>query len=124
MSGKTGAHVNISSYAKEEHDGEEFRKRVATYVDGTSVAYEDNDFTSGESPAVLDILADLGRIGHEGQVINDGPGKIQVSISADGTLYGGVHTLRGGNILDLSDLKVQRIKLTYLEPTEYRVMVA
>lgn len=119
-----GGHVNVASDSHEEHDHVEYRKRVATYVDGTSVSYEDTNFASGDSPAVLDIFTDLGRIGHEGQVINDGPGKLQVSVSADGSTYGGIHTLRGGNIFDLSDLKIKKIRLTYVEPTAYRVMVA
>jgi phage gpG-like protein len=119
-----GGHVNVASDSHEEHDHVEYRKRVATYVDGTSASYEDTNFDNADSPAILDVFADLQRIGHEGQVINDGPGRLQVSISADGSTYGGVHTLRGGNIFDLSDLTIKRIKLLYVEPTAYRIMVA
>lgn len=123
MSNSTGAHVNISSYAKEEHDGVEYRKRVATHIDGTTVSYEDTNFTSADSPAVLAVYTDLGRFGHQGQICNDGPGDIQIEISVDGTNYGGLHTLRGGEVFELSQLKIHKIRLTYVDPTEYRVTI-
>ena len=110
------------SYA--EHDTVEYRQRVATYVDGTTVGYEDTQFDAGESPAVLDVLSDLGRLGHEGQIINDGPGKITVAISASGSIYGGSHTLMAGEVMDFTNLKIERIKLTFIDDTGYRVMVA
>ena len=123
MGNRTGAHVNISSYAKEEHDGVEYRKRVATHIDGNTVSYEDTNFTSAESPAVLDVFTDIGRFGHQGQIINDGPGDIQVEISYDGTTYGGLHNLRGGEVFELSNLKINKIRLTYVDQTEYRAVV-
>ncbi len=120
----TGGHVNVASDSHEEHDHVEYRKRVATYVDGTSVAYEDTNFTSAESPAVCDVFTDLGRIGHKGYFINDGPGDIQIEISADGITYGGVHTLHGGDVLDFDDLKIKKIRITYIDPTEYRALIS
>lgn len=118
-----GGHVNQASDSHEEHDHVTYRKRVATHIDGNTVSYEDTDFTSGESPAVLDVFTDLGRLGLKGYLINDGPGRIQIEISHNGTNYGGVHTLRRGEQLDLGDLKINRIRLTYIEPTGYRVQV-
>ena len=50
--------------------------------------------------------------------------KLLVEISADGSVYGGQHTLNGGDIMDLSNLKIKKIRLTYAQPTEYRVSVA
>ena len=123
MSSKTGAHVNISSYAKEEHDGDSGRKRVATHIDGNSVSYEDANFTTGESPAILDVVTDLGRLGTKGYFVNDGPGDVQVEVSSDGTTYGGVHTIHGGELLDLADLSINRLRITYVDPTEYRAMI-
>lgn len=121
----TNLHGRMPTRGKEynEHDDVEGRKRVSTSVDGNVVSYEDTNFTSGESPAVLDILTDLGRSGHEGYIINDGPGDMLVEFSFDSTNYGGQHTLHGGDIMDLRNLKIQRIKLTYIDPTEYRVLV-
>lgn len=94
------------------------------YADGNSVSYEDTSFVTGDSPAVLLIATDLGRAGHEGYFTNDGPGRIQVEISKDGTTYGGVHTLKGGEVLDLNNLIIHKIRLTWLENTAYRVLIA
>lgn len=123
MGNRTGSHVNISSYAKEEHEGTTGRKRVATFSDGNSVSYEDTSFTSGESPAVLDVATDLGRIGLKGHLINDGPGRLQVEVSFNGTTYGGLHTVRGGEVFSFDDFQISKIRLTYIEPTGYRVEV-
>ena len=75
------------------------------------------------SPAVLAVQTDLGRAGYKGYFINDGPGDVTVEISNDGTVYGGTHTLHGGEQLSLDDLNVAKIRLTYIDPTEYRCMV-
>lgn len=123
MSNKTGAHVNISSYAKEEHEGDSGRKRVATNIDGNTVSYEDTNFTSADSPAVLNVETDLGRPGIRGYIVNDGPGDILVEFSFDGSAYGGQHTLRGEDILTLDDLKVRKIRLTYVDDSSYRSLV-
>lgn len=122
MANKGSKHLN--SFTNDEHDGVEYRKRVATYVDGTSVSYEDSSFVTGDSPAVLDVFTDLGRFGHKGQFINDGPGKIRVEISADGTTYGGIHTLGEGDTLVLDDLKINKLRLTWQQDTSYRALVA
>lgn len=121
----TNLHGRMPTKGKEynEHDDVERRKRVATWVDGNVLSYEDTNFTSGESPAVLSVITDLGRTAHEGYFINDGPGDILIEFSFDGTNYGGQHTVHGGDIVDLKDLKIQKIRLTYVDPTEYRVLV-
>jgi hypothetical protein len=121
----TNLHGRMPTKGKEynEHDDAEGRKRVATWIDGNVASYEDTNFTSGESPAVLDVYNDLGRIAHEGYFINDGPGDILVEFSYDSSTYGGQHTVHGGDILDLRNLKIMRIRLTYVDPTEYRVLV-
>jgi len=112
------------SIARSEHDRNEYRKRVATYVDGSSVSYEDASFVTGDSPLVVDIATDLGRVGHAGEVINDGSGNILVEISADGSVYGGQHTLKWGDVLDLDNLKVSKIRLTWQQNSSYRIFVA
>lgn len=108
-----------------EHDEDEGRKRVATYADGDSVSYEDSEFDSGDSPVVCDVHNDLGgRNAHRGYVQNDGPGRMLVSISADGSTYGGIHTLREGESLVLDDLDVNRIRLTWVDNSAYRILAA
>lgn len=106
-----------------EHDKVEERKRVATWIDGNVVAYEDANFTSAETLSVLDVRTDLGRSAHKGYIVNDGPGDMKVEISFDGNTYGGLHTLRGGDVLDIDDFKINKIRLTYIDPTEYRALI-
>ena len=89
----TKGYKHEQSIASDEHDMVEYRKRVSLAVDGNSVAYEDTSFTSGDSPLVCDVFSDLGRIGHQGYICNDGSGKLLVEFSADGSSYGGQHTL-------------------------------
>jgi len=122
MANQGSKHLN--SFSNDEHDGVEYRKRVATYVDGSSVSYEDLNFVTGNSPAVLNIFVDLGRFGHEGYLINDGPGDIKLEISTDGTTYGGQHTIKQGEQLVLDNLKISKIRLTWITDTAYRVFVA
>lgn len=120
----TKGHKKLNSIAQDEHDAIEYRKRVATYVDGSTVAYEDTDFVSGDSPVVLDVFTDLGRVGHEGYILNDGAGNILIELSTDGANYGGSHTLRWGEQLILNNLKVNRVRLTWQEDSSYRAMIA
>ena len=107
---------------QEEHDKVAKRRRVATYIDGDSVAYEDENFDAADDNTVMDVEADLERKAHGGFFTNDGPGEIKLEISADGVNYGGQHTLRGGDILDFQDLSVSKIRLGYVDPTSYRCM--
>jgi len=93
------------------------------YIEGRSISYEDTSFVSGDSPAVCDVNGDLGRNGHDGYIINDGPGDIQVEISDNGTDYGGVHTLKAGERISLTRLDVNRIRLTWVSDSAYRILV-
>ena len=113
----------LNSLAHAEHDGVEYRKRVQSYADGNSVSYEDTSFVTGDSPAVLAIRTDLGRNGHDGYIINDGAGNIQVEISNDGTNYGGIHTIKVDEILKLAGLTISRIRLTWVSDSSYRCFV-
>lgn len=118
-----GTGKKIASILHQQDDDVEYRHRVATYIDGNTVSYEDANFLTGDSPAVLDVLTDLSRIGHEGYLINDGPGDIQIEFSEDGTTYGGVHTVKQTETIQFNDLKFRKIRLTWVDNTAYRVMV-
>ena len=115
--------LGIKSIAHEEHDYNEYRKRVATYADGNSVSYEDTSFVTGDSPAVLDVYTDLGRNGHDGYISNDGSGNFRVEISTDGTNYGGLHTLKNGEILELAGLKKRKKRITWVADSSYRAFI-
>ena len=118
-----GGHVNVASDSHEEHDHVEYRKRVATYADGKSVAYEDTSFVTGDSPAVLDVFTDAGKIAHKGYICNDGPGAMKIEFSADGTTYGGQHTLYGGEEMIVDELSIKKVRFTYVDTTAYRVLL-
>lgn len=124
MATPTGAHVNPASYMHEEHDHETYRKRVTSRIDGNSLVYSMEDFEEGDSPAVLDVYTDLGgRIATTGFVENMGPGDMLVSVSFNGSVYGGDYLLSGGAILSLKDETISRIKITWVEPTQWQVRI-
>ncbi len=115
----------LNSFAQDEHDSTEYRKRVQMYADGNSVSYEDTSFVTGDSPVVMDINTDLGRKGHTGYVAVDGTGNILVEISKDnGTTWGGQHTVKAGEILELDNLIIGRISLVWASNSSYRIFVA
>ena len=118
-------HGRIPTKGKEitEHDDQTGAKRVIGKVQGNTVSYEDTNFTTGESPAVMDVFGTLGRNAYEGYFDNTGPGDILIEFSNDGTTYGGQHTLRGGDIMTLQNLNIAKIRLTFVDPSEYRCLV-
>ncbi len=114
----------LNSIETEEHDNVEYRKRVQSWMDGNSVSYEDTGFVTGDSPAILAVNTNLGRNGHTGYIANDGAGNFTVEISNDGTTYGGIHTLKINEILELDGLTINKIRLTWVSNSSYRVFVA
>ncbi len=108
---------------QQQSDSVENRRRVATWIDGNSAGYEDTNFTSADTNTVLDIETDLGRKGHKGFFINDGPGDIKVAVSFDGTTYGSYVTLRSTDAYSLDDLNISKIQLQHVDDTEYRCTV-
>lgn len=107
------------SYA--EHDIVEHRQRVATHIDGNTVSYEDSNFTSAEDQSVLNVLSDLGRTAHEGYISNDSLGDMKFECSYDGQTYGGLHTIHGGEVWSLGNMKIAKIRLTWIDNTSYRI---
>jgi hypothetical protein len=103
-------------------DKREGRLRVATYVDGNTVSYENEDFTVADTASVLDFFADLGRFAHEGYFTNDGPGDIKIELSFDGSVYGGMHTLRGGDSVSFQNLSISRARLTHVDDCGFRCL--
>lgn len=116
--------IGTASIAQDVFDDHEERIRIASHADGNTVSYEDLNFTSADNSSVLNIFSDLGRKAHKGYFKNDGPGTIQLEISFNGTTYGGLHTLQGGDELILDDLNINKIRITYIDNSSYRCMVA
>lgn len=121
--GNLHGRIPTQALDQQQSDRQEYRRRVATWIDGNTVGYEEDNFTVADDQIILDAEADLGRKGHTGYFVNDGPGDIKVSISFDGTDYGSIHTLRGGDTLSLDDLNISRIRLTHVDDTEFRCLV-
>lgn len=93
------------------------------YIEGRTASFEDSSFVTGDSPAIHDVNAALGRNGHDGYMINDGAGDLTYQISNNGTLYGGSHTLKQDEIIKLTGLDIDSIKITWISNTAYRIMV-
>ncbi len=117
-------HLKSPSIIKREHDVDAAARRVVIKSAlGRSVAYEDTSFVTGESPAIHDINTDLGRNGISGYIANDGAGNFTVQASDDGSNYGGVHVIKNGEILDLNGLSIDKIKITWVSNSSYRIFV-
>jgi len=86
-------------------------------------AYENTNFVTGESPVTHDVNADLGWNGSQGYIMCDGAGDIKVEISPDGTTWGGQHTMKSGESIDLTDMDVDSIRITHVTDSSYRIMV-
>lgn len=95
----------------------------AAYWVGRTYSYEDTSFVSADSPATLDVNEDLGRNAHDGYIVNDGDGDIKVEISDDGVNFGGQHTIKKDEVLDLYMLDIDTIRLTWVADSAYRVLV-
>jgi len=93
------------------------------YIFGLTYSYEDTSFVVGDSPVTLDVNANLGHNGHDGYIVNDGDGDFTVEISDDGQTYGGSHTVKKDEVFDLRNLDVDRIRITHVADSSYRVCV-
>ena len=92
-------------------------------IEGRTFKYEDASFVTGESPRTLDVNTDLGRNAVDGYITCDGPGNILVEISDDGATYGGQHTLKVEDTLDLKNINVDSIRIAWVTDSAYRIMV-
>ena len=89
----------------------------------TPESFEDTSFVTGDSPALLDANAALGRNATQGYVICDGAGNIQVAFSTDGVSFGDNITLKESEKLTFSNQSVDTIKITWVTDSAYRVAV-
>jgi len=115
--------IGTASITQDVFDPVENRINVAMHTGANIVSYEDVDFSSGDNNSVISVLSDLGVKGHTGYFANDGPGDIKLEFSYDGSTYGGVHTLHGGETLLLDGLNINKIKLTYVDNSAYRCLI-
>lgn len=91
-----------------------------SYWKGKTKRYEDTSFTED---ITLDVYTDLERYGHDGYVVNDGDGNITVEVEDPDEGWGGTHTLKKDEVLDLYMLNVKQIRLTHVTDSAYRILV-
>ena len=91
---------------------------------GRSVSYEDTSFVTGDSPMVHDVNTDLSRNGRDGYIVNDGDGNFTFEISDDGDTYGGAHTIKEGETVELKGMDIDSIRVTWVSDSAYRIFVA
>lgn len=87
----------------------------------TPITSEDTSFVTGNSPAVFDVNDALGQNGSSFEVINDGPGNFTVSISNDGTVFGNEATVKQQEIYAMDNISVDKIRLTWVSNSAYRI---
>jgi len=108
----------------DEHDSDASAKRVVSVSTlGRSVSYEDTNFIEGDSPSLLLVGDDLGRNGNSGYITNDGIGSFTVEISDDSLQYGGVHTIKNGETLILEGMSINKIRITWVSNSSYRILI-
>ena len=89
---------------------------------GNPVYYETEVATPGV-PVQHDVAADLGRPAGTGYLVNDGPGELKVDISYDGATFVEDVTIKPYEILDLTGLRVYKVRVDATQPhTKYRLM--
>jgi len=84
--------------------------------------YENFNFTSADSPAVLDFSGDLETISGNGEnqygnsigFSNKGKYDISIEISMDGTTYGDAQTLRANDVDNINSAGVKKVRITHL----------
>jgi hypothetical protein len=77
---------------------------------------DENTVTAGTSPYVIAVYDLLGRAATRGYLINDGPGDIWVEQAQDNNspgVYGGMKTLKSGEILRLEGAITFLLRLTH-----------
>jgi hypothetical protein len=102
--------------------------RLLAIASGTLVvssfgyASESTSFTTAAgSPIYFTPATTLNYNCTKGMIANDGAGNISVSLSFDGTNYMGNMTMKSGEVLPLDGLSVNKVRITYVADSAYRV---
>ncbi len=82
----------------------------------------DTSFVTGDSPVVIDLLANLGSLAQHVVIFNDGPGDLDVEMSLDGTAYGAVHTVKASEAFGPEGASISSIRITWVSDSAYRVV--
>lgn len=91
-------------------------------INASNKVYENASFASGDSPETCNFYGDTGRVSSSGYIVCDGTGDIQVDVSRDGLIYDEAWTMKENEVLDLSHVRVNKIRITHLgTDSAYRV---
>lgn len=112
---------NIVAIATEEKQ-DDIISELSPVAD-TPEYFEDTNFVTGESPAILDFNNALGRNATQGTLVNDGPGDFTVSFSVDGTNFGDEITVEINESIHFKKISVDSIRITWVANSAYRVVV-
>jgi hypothetical protein len=94
-------------------------------------AYLDASFVTGDSPATLDVLTDLGRTATQGFFHNYGGGVLKIALSTDGTTYGDDILMNAGDVVGFGGgtriaeaiVPIAAIKVTWVSDTAYKAFL-
>jgi len=96
--------------------------RETTVVD-TPEFWQDTSFVTGDSPALIDINAALGRNAAFVQVINDGAGNFTVAPSNNGIAFGTAITVKPSDPPFIFEgLNIDSLRITWVANSAYRVI--
>lgn len=90
---------------------------------GLNKTYEDASFVAGDSPATHDFNNDKNRNAIDGWIICDGDGDIQVDFSNDGISFGDKFTMKKREVVDLLRLDINKIRITHVADSAYRIFL-
>ncbi len=82
----------------------------------------DTSFVTGDSPAVVNLLAGLGSLAQHVVIFNDGTGEFAVEMSLDGVTYGDAHTVRTGEVFGIRGASISSIRVSWVSNSAYRVV--
>lgn len=129
-----GPFYSAGEISKREHNEPAAAKRTLTVLfDGedyvvaegpvkrTPLSKEDTSFVTADSPAILDVNAAFGKNGRAFEVINDGVGSFTVSISNDGSTFGNEVTVKQQESYALENISVDKIRITWISNSAYRI---
>ena len=81
----------------------------------------DTSFVTGDSPVTLDVNATLLRNSIDGYIMNDGAGSFTVNLSQDGSTFGNDILINNGESFSLKTISIDKIKITWIADSSYRV---
>ncbi len=89
------------------------------------IILQDRDFTSGDSPFILDVKPFFNNQNASGiSVANDGLGDITLQISKENSNFGDEIILEAGDVYEILHGSIEQIKLTHITDSSYRIIAS